>query len=298
MLNLPFQRKNCVSSPADNRRAVSVEKAHDKIRTKIILSCKDPARRDKFICEKNLFITNVIGINVNSPIYSESFFFFFFLREFHSAYTASLCSQPPGCFYFAVHRLSEEARGKKKRIVRACARNTGFHRVWQMTNAELPRRRGRRGGGGNGHRLKAEPTKSLTTWLGLGQESPVNGSGGIFSVSDICFLLSTLWLLYALYHCPRGVLSRIGRVLIILPPPLRVTRVIFLPAFSARRDLRESFPAPRARILYFRAKRFPSTRFQPAPLESSQKYRGVTTLICCSSVLHNIGSVSIFPYTM
>ena len=31
-----------------------------------------------------------------------------------------------------------------------------------------------------GHRLKAEPTKSLTTLLGLGQESLVNGPEGFF----------------------------------------------------------------------------------------------------------------------
>jgi len=80
-----------------------------------------------------------------------------------------------------------------------------------MTNAELSRRAP--------HRLEVEPTKSLTTLLGLGQKSLVNGPKGFFSRFDICFLLSTLWLLYALYHCPRGVLSHIGGILIIPLPP-------------------------------------------------------------------------------
>lgn len=138
---------------------------------------------------------------------------------------------------------------EKKRRLWEPARNTGFHCVWQMTNAELPRR------GRTGTVLEAEPTKSLTTLLGLGQESLVNGSGGtFFSISDICFLLSTLWLLYALYHCLRCVLSRISRILIISPACVSFSRRL-----NACRDLCEFSLAAQARslidrVIYFRAR--------------------------------------------
>lgn len=125
--------------------------------------------------------------------------------------------------------------------MRGCtpARNMGFMSVWQMTNAEPPRWT-------YGHRLKAEPTKSLTTLLGLGQESLVNGSRDFFLRSHICFLLFTLWLLYALYHCPRGILSRIYRAYINNPPHLsfshRLARVGTFANFSLIN-----------RVIYFRA---------------------------------------------
>lgn len=118
-----------------------------------------------------------------------------------------------------------------------------------------------RDGDAHGHRTgwKPEPTKSLTTLLGLGQESRwLTGRGGFFFRSDICFLLSTLWLLYALYHCPRGALSRIGRILIISPPPPPPHVSLSLLPFSTCRDLCEFSLAAREtrsfidRVIYFR----------------------------------------------
>lgn len=110
-----------------------------------------------------------------------------------------------------IERECTHEKKKKIRLMRGCtpARNMGFMSVWQMTNAEPPRWT-------YGHRLKAEPTKSLTTLLGLGQKSLVNGSRDFFS--QIPYLLPAIYFVAAIRALSLSswhFISHIGHILII-----------------------------------------------------------------------------------